>query len=428
MIVERKTHLLCSGQRWLLHLFEETPDMARPVQRTYRLNSTFNPSAFLEALQSVVASHPPLRLRLKHSKSGWLQHFPDKDAIVSWEEIQGQTAKMRTAYAYMLLTEESKTAMDLRRDSPVRVKVIKIDDDYLLSLCIDHLAADEQAFDLFEQALSTTYIQALNKKLPSPAVTETFFNFLQREFEQLPSEQQHLLYWKELLKNAPASKEGSDTLEWVPATIIDYELTGTDWLRLQHFKCSVFHIVTACQLLILAETGELDEVILNIPVSNRIRAQEHTIIANLSMLLHLRFFISKTESPAELAIRVRDQLLKAMVHRQYDYASLSKFMAEDAEERQITSNWLVGCNFVVGSAKTSFPNNLFKERLDNRADRLFDIPRTSFTLSAHQTETGLHIGIEWDENTWKISKNHMKIVLSDVLQQFMESKNEYLLK
>ena len=103
-------------------------------------------------------------------------------------------------------------------------------------------------------------------------------------------------------------------------------------------------------------------------------------------------------------------------------------MAEDAEERQITSNWLVGCNFVVGSAKTSFPNNLFKERLDNRADRLFDIPRTSFTLSAHQTETGLHIGIEWDENTWKISKNHMKIVLSDVLQQFMESKNEYLLK
>lgn len=424
MIAERETQALCCGQRWLLHLFEETPDMARPVQRTYRLNSAFDPSAFLEAFQSIVASHPALRLRLRHSKSGWKQHFPEQKASISWEEIKGQTAKMRAAYAGMLLTEESKIPLDLRKESPVKAKVIKVDGEYLLSLCIDHLAADELAFDLFEQALSNAYA-GTGESPGAPTASETFFDFLRREFEQQSSEQQNLIYWKELLKNSPPSKKGSDALQWVPATITDYEVTGADFQELQQFcrmqKCSVFHVVIACQLLILAKAGELDELILNIPVSNRIRAQERTIIANLSMLLHLRFSIQTNEPAAALVIRVRDQLLKAMVHRQYDYARLSEFLAEDAEKRNITSNWLVGCNFITGSNHTAFPNSLFEERLDNRADRTFDIPGTSFTLSAHQTETGLRLGIEWDETTWKLSKEDMNTTLSVILRQFIDS-------
>ncbi|HSH65484.1 MAG TPA: hypothetical protein VLB84_06730, partial [Bacteroidia bacterium] len=58
LIAEEESFYLTCGQRWLLHLLEQEPDLARPVQRIYRLDNAFDSSAFLEAFQGVISSHP----------------------------------------------------------------------------------------------------------------------------------------------------------------------------------------------------------------------------------------------------------------------------------------------------------------------------------------------------------------------------------
>ncbi len=422
MIAVEEHYGLTCGQRWLLKLLETAPELARPVQRIYRLSKDFDSSAFLEALQGTVASHPALRLQLVQTNNGWMQCFPDQEVNVSGEEVRGRTPEMRAAYAAMLIAEEAKTTLDLRVEPPVKVKIVKVDGDYLLSLCVDHLAADEIAFDLFEQELLLSYQQLVSGSSVSKTVSESFYTYLSKEIAQQDTEPANLLYWQQQLKDVPLNKDSHDEISWVPASVFNYQLTGASLQSLLNFcqkhKCSLFNVVIAFQVLLLAEVSGSDDVVLNIPVSNRARANERSIIANLSMLLHVRFSIKTNEPLHQFVLRVRDQVLTAMAHRQYNYSSLSRFMTAEAERKGFNIEWLQGCNFVVDNGPLTFPNILFEERMDNIPGRFYDVPRSSFTVAARQTKSALNIGIEWDSIVWPVSTEEMEAKFLLAVQKF----------
>jgi len=409
---EAKLFCLTSGQRWLLHLFEQSRQMARPVQRIYRLSSSFDPSAFLEALEYIVASHPALRLRLVQKKSGWKQVFPEQDPVISGEEILGRTPEMRAAYITMLLADEARSAMDLRKESPVKAKLIKADGEFLLSLCVDHIAADEIAFDLLEQALLCTYTEVMNRMPLSLSPSDDLFQYLSKEMALQDSEHPNLLYWQQQLKDAPMRGQSNDEINWAPATVFEYTLNGTLYQSIQDFcrtnRCSLFNLMIAVQLLIMAETANQDDLVLNIPISNRARANEKNIIANLSMLLHVRFTEIRRDPASRLVSYVRDKVLTAMAHRQYDYPSLSHFIAGEAEQKGVSTGWLLGCSFVMEQTAAVFPNELFEERLDNQFGRVYDIPATSFSAVFRQTAPVLKILIDWDEACWPVPADAME--------------------
>ena len=56
---------LTAGQRWLLHVLRESPALARPVQRIYRLRRPLDTANLLAAFEHVVAIHPALRMQAK---------------------------------------------------------------------------------------------------------------------------------------------------------------------------------------------------------------------------------------------------------------------------------------------------------------------------------------------------------------------------
>jgi hypothetical protein len=414
---------LSCGQRWLLHLLEQVPDLARPVQRIYRLDNNFNSALFLEALRCTVASHPALRLQLVRENNGWKQRFPDQDVNVSGDDLQGRMPEMRAAYAGMLIAEEGKRPMDLQKDSPVKARIIKVNGDCLLSLCVDHLAADEIAFDLFERTLLLSYQQLNNGSTISLAVPETFFNYLAKETARQAMEENNLLYWQRQLKDTSMPGDVEEKISWAPASVVEYQVTDESFQGLLHFcrlyKCSLFNLVVACELWLLADIGKINDIVLNIPVSNRVRADERSVIANLSMLLHLRFIVTREESVPQFVIRVRDQILSAMAHRQYDYASLSGFIVAEAKQNGVNTSWLCGCNFITDHSPTVFPNVLFAERLDNIPGRSYDIPRTSFSVTARQTESMLSIGIDWDAGTWPVTVDQMQVKFLEILHRFL---------
>lgn len=411
--VQQDLSLTC-GQRWLLHLLEHSPDHARPVQRVYRLGNGADTAALLEAMEHVIAMHPALRMRLARKKTGWMQRFPLQEVNLTGEEIQGRTAEMRAAYVSMLIAEEAKTTLDLTKEPPVKAKLIKVDDNLLLSVCIDHLAADEAAFDLFEHALVETYRQIIHDELPPAVQQDHFFSYLSREISQQQLEEKNLLYWQQQLTDAPSQGDATEELTWTPASVFESGIAGQDLQSIQNFckaqRCSLFHVMVAAQLLVLSEAQNSTDLVLNIPVSNRPRAEDKCIVANLSMLLHVHFNVVQDG----LVTHVRNQLLNAMAHRQYDYGSLSKFIASRGN-----ANWVIGCNYVVEQTPATFPNALFAERLDNLPGRMYDVPAGSFTVASRQTASGLQVLMDWDKNTWHIEPAEMKSTFESILQKFM---------
>jgi hypothetical protein len=423
MIGVQQDFPLTCGQRWLLYLLEQSPGQSRPVQRVYRLSNSIDTAALLEAMEHVIAIHPALRMRLVKKKNGWMQRFPAQDVNITGEEIQGCTPEMRAAYASMLVAEEAKTTLDLTKGPPVKAKIIKIDDDHLLSLCIDHLAADEMAFDIFEHALVSSYQQLMDGQLLPAVQQNSFFSYLPREIAQQQVEEKNLLYWQQQLKDMHLHGDTTDELKWTPASVFEYDVTGQSLQSLLNFckahRCSLFNVMVAAQLLILSQAANVHDIVLNIPVSNRPRAEDRSIIANLSMLLHVRFNVIQGESASTLVVRVRDQLLNAMAHRQYDYPSLSRFVAAEAAQHGTNASWLLGCNYVIEQMQAVFPNALFAERLDNLPGRIYDIPLGSFTVASRQSASNLHVLIDWDANAWPVAVDDMKIKFESILQEFM---------
>src|SRR5207245_1179604 len=129
---------------------------ARPVQRLYRLRESLDTASLLSSFRHVVASHPPLRLRLL-PRQPWSQCFPELEADIPGLSVQGRTPEARAAYARHVFAQDIATPFDLRAAPPFIARLIEVDGDHYFGLSLDHLAADDIATDLLEQELEEAY-------------------------------------------------------------------------------------------------------------------------------------------------------------------------------------------------------------------------------------------------------------------------------
>jgi Condensation domain len=400
-------YALTCGQRWLLHLLDQTPALARPVQRVYRLRRPLHTGALLAAFRHVVSIHPALRLQLLKTEGGWRQSFPNLEATISGLAIRGQTSDTRAIYARHILAQEAEKPFDLRTHPPFLAKVIEIDGDYLLSLCLDHLAADDIASDVLELELTEAYLRE-KQDLPHPdsAATQALYNYIARETSQRSKESSNLEYWRNHLAGAPAGHHQSEEIEWVRGETHRWQVSGGAFKDLRQacrsHQCSIFAAVLAAQVRLLCELGRTDDLVLNVPVSNRTRAQDLAVIANLSMLLHIRFRVETGEQSGRFLRQVRDQILEAMTRRQYDYAELSKTVSADYAARGVRIHWLNGCSYLLERTARLSGGSLFEERLDDQPPESFDLPHTAFTFTCRQSDSSLHIAADWDPSSWLI--------------------------
>jgi hypothetical protein len=65
----------------------------------------------------------------------------------------------------------------------------------------------------------------------------------------------------------------------------------------------LFVAVLSAQVRLFAELLQTDDIVLNIPVSNRVEANDRGVIANLSMLLHVRFHRTAGQGDREFVHR-----------------------------------------------------------------------------------------------------------------------------
>lgn len=403
---ERRTYPLLCGQRWLAWHAEQSPGDARPVQRIYACCDHLDTAALLAAFRLVVRQHPSLRLRLTAENGERQQYFVDEPAGISGLLIRDRTAAIRAAYARHVLAEESSTLIDLTRDLPFRAKLIKFNGQHIFSLAIDHIAADDIAFDALIQQLAQAYRRHVaGEPHPQSETERAFFDYVARETtNQGASETANLDYWKSQLAGAPMAQPRSETDNWVPGHADSWNVGGEAFQSLQTacrvHRCSAFHVVISALAYLIGELRGSDDIVLNLPVSNRTRASDHGIVGNLSMLLHVRFRLSGQAPTPDSLRMVRDQIAEAMVHRHFDYPQLSRALGSEARKRGGAYDWLAGCSYIAERHEPEAAGTLFTERYDDGPRQHFDIIRGAFAVTCRANRNRICFSVDRDPDEW----------------------------
>ncbi len=384
------------GQRWLVHVLEQNPAMAQPVQRIWRLAGQFDSKAFLAAVRKVAAAHPALRTRLELDQGRWMQCFPDVLPQVEAQRIVGRTAADRAAYMRHVFSEDAARAFDLTAEPPLQLRVVDIDGELFACANLDHIAGDEIAFDLLEREIGLAYARecaGLPEQAPA-ASNELFYAFLRDQERFRASEKANLDWWRDRLAGSALDPKSDDEADWTPGATSSWTIDG-DALAAISKACrtarvSVTAACLAAQARLRAEMRGTSDVVLNVPVSNRPAAQDRGLIANLSMLLHVRLRAPAAMDRHAFVQSVRDDLLEAMAHRHFDYGQLSQAVAEDAAARGGRLCWRWGFSAISERWPDPDGSGLFAERLDNKASpEAHLIPADSCVISMRQRTTGL---------------------------------------
>jgi hypothetical protein len=298
------------------------------------------------------------------------------------------------------MAADVEQSFDLTSEPPFRAKVVQVDGEHYLGLTLDHLAADERAADILEIELSAAYTREIRGVPHPPAHADAFIKYLRLEPTRRANEVRNLKWWVRQLAGAPLVPTGSEDLRWVPGQTRVWELSRSALRELDEscraLRCSVFAALLAAQAETLCRATQKYDLVLNIPVSNRVRPAERTWIANLSMLLHLRLRLPTAVTSEEWLTYVRDQLLDAMAHRQVDYSELSAAITDEAASRGGRINWIAGSSFIDARATPPLEDGVLAERLDNEGADLISVPDGSCAFTARRGGDRLHVSVVWD--------------------------------
>ncbi len=375
--------------------------MARPVQRVYRLRRGVLSADLLAAVRHVVAAHPSLRMRLVRGDGDLAQRFDDAPARIEGVSVQGRTAAQRAAYAHYLFLDDARRTMDLERESPMLLRLVDVDGDYFLGVTVDHLAADDLGLDLFEQELDAAWTRE-ESGVDHPEVDGSdYLAALEREPSRRAEEATNLDWWRAELRGSPLTARDGP-VAWTGGSTASWSVTGPAFDRLaaacRGARSPVSAAVVAAQLAWWRRRAGTADLVVNLPVSNRVLPEEHSWIANLSMLLHVRF---RPDLHTDRLTDVRDQLLEALRHRRYDYGSLSDTVIADAGARGGRMSWLTGISYLVERRPSPVGGRLLAERLDGQPGERVAVPRGSFSLAVRQRSDELRFRADWDHDTWR---------------------------
>jgi hypothetical protein len=424
-LITNDLYPLTFGQQFLVQRFEMDPKNAFPLQRIYRLQDSFDYTAFKESVTYLINKHPSLRLRLLKSDVGWGQKFIDQSAVVSMTRVRGITKSYRMVYGILLMSHEVKPALNLEKDSPVRITVFRLKNEFYLSLCIDHIAADEISFGIFERELVDHYIKAAANKLIASFPSDSFQNFICNEYEKRSQEQGNLNFWcKEFVGVRPLEIPVSKKPYSIASKYINI-LKDEDFERLMKltikYKYSILTVIVAMHLLIIYESRKINDIVLSIPISNRIKEEHQLTVANIFIPLHIRF-IWKPEDPITKILNgIRTTLFNAIIHSQYNPANLVAFVAQNNSGRVDFSR---ECNFIAEDDVLDYPNDLFIERIDEQLKNKEMLPPGGLNFNARKIRDNILFKLMWDGEFWNIKPEYMNTIFYKTFNHICSVMND----
>ena len=394
------------------------------VPRTARLRGTLDVPALERALNDIVARHEVLRSTFD-MVDGELRQIVRSPRAVALEiiDLRDRSAASRETKAVALVRDLTRRPFDLTADSQLRSTLIRLaDDDHVLLLESHHVASDAWSRNILLRELSALYdAYRTGHKAGLPPVAVQYGDFAIWQRDALRGERlaRLLAYWREQLRDAPATLElPTDRARPVtPSFEGDARSRMLSLALLERLRelsrandATLFMTLLAAFDLLLARYSGESDIVVGSPIAGRAHEGTEGIIGYFANTLVLRAQFDDDPTFIELMGRVRESVLGAFEHQDVPY---EKLVLELRSDRAMGSAPLFQTMFTLQDA------DLRTMQLPGLAIEPFGSARgaTKFDLSLfmHEQQDGLRAAFEFRTDLFDAATIDRMLVQLEVL-------------
>ncbi|TEB42929.1 amino acid adenylation domain-containing protein, partial [Flavobacterium circumlabens] len=327
---------LTAGQKrfWMLHQFNQST--AAHITSVSRIKGNFNPTAFSNAMKTIVNRHDSLRTIFK-SEAGEIvqQVIPATSFDFEVSQLDFSTKPAPEALAKSRAYEVANSSFDLSKGPLLRVELIKISESqYYFIFVIHHIISDGWSIDVISKELQSFYksYSLGNEAVLSPLRLQykdyvAWYN----SYAATASYEASRTYWLNRFSGElpslelPFSKNGGDSLSFSGAYLhhsFSREIsTALKTLCAAHQVTTFTGIMSVLSSVFYQLTGQTD-LIIGTDTAGRIHQDLENQVGYYLNLLPIRIGFSAENSFTELLSVVHQELLAGYSHQSYPFDTL----------------------------------------------------------------------------------------------------------
>lgn len=240
----------------------------------------------------------------------------------------------RTAASEAVMKQEAQAPFSLEQGPLLRVLLCRIDErNSILMLTMHHIIADGWSMSVLVQEITTIYsylLQGLSPLLPELPVQYVDYTVWQRQWLQGEVLQQQLDYWKAQLNGAPALELPTDYPRPAQRSYrgalysftLSRDLTRSLRQISQQERATLMMTLLSAFGVLLARYTGMQDMVVGMPVANRIHTEVESLIGFFVNTLALRLDLSGEPDFIHLLQQVRETCLAADAHQDIPFEKL----------------------------------------------------------------------------------------------------------
>ncbi|SDI17214.1 amino acid adenylation domain-containing protein [Actinokineospora alba] len=354
------------AQERLYFLNELQPgNPAYVVAFALRVEGELRVTALTDALRRVVARHDSLRTTYQVAEGVLHQHIqpnaePDIDvSAVAWTDQDSQDEQLRE-----LVAAESAKPFTLGTGPLLRAWIRSWGpDEHALVVLIHHIACDGWSVGLVLNDLAAEYnaITAGAEGAQYPGEAESYLRYSQAQRAEWEDNRAGLSFWRKELNGAPKLALPTDfprpsVLGCAGAVVrrrVDTDLVDrlTGWAK--RHGTTLFTVSLAAYASVLSRYTGQDDVVIGVPVANRMEEGEDALVGCLVNTLPVRIDLSGAPTFTELVHRARTASLSAF---SWQSVPFEQIVHATAGERELSHAPLFQTALTVQNFPFAFPD------------------------------------------------------------------------
>jgi thioesterase domain-containing protein/acyl carrier protein len=337
LLNERRRFPLSLAQQriWLLNQIHPG-NPAYNVTFGLRLHGDLDREALTSAARELMQRHEILRTRFETNAGYPLQIVTADSAIeIPVIDLTGVSVTDRPWEAHRIGIEEAQFPFDLATCPLLRMKLIRLDTDEHLLLCVmHHIVCDGWSLEIFVRELAALYHQ--HSGGPSASLADLPIQYgdyaqWQRKWVVGDLLADQTRYWKQALAGAPPfldlltdrsrpseqTSDGASQVISIPRELVS-SLADFGHAR----RSTLFMVMLAAYKALLHVHGGIKDILVGIPVAGRSRIELEDLIGFFVNTLVLRTDLSGDPDFNDLLLRVREVALDAFAHADLPFEKL----------------------------------------------------------------------------------------------------------
>ncbi|AXM89914.1 non-ribosomal peptide synthetase [Anoxybacillus ayderensis G10] len=316
--------------------FAQQLDPANPIYNTgeyVEIHGPVDPARFEQALRHVLVQAESLHAQFGEDENGpWQIIDPSPDFPFYFIDVS--TAANPESEALFWMKKDLSKPVDLKCDPLFTEALFKLSDQrFFWYQRIHHIAIDGFGFSLIAQKVAETYTALMNDRMI--AADEAFASFrevIEEEKVYHASEQyeRDRQFWLERFRDQPEAVSLSDRAARASHTFIrktvHLSVAQTERLKqsTQYWKAGWHELFLAATALYLHRLTSATDVILGLPMMNRLGSVALNVPAMVMNLVPFRLHLHADMKMSQLLSAVRQEIKEIKQHHKYRHEQLRR--------------------------------------------------------------------------------------------------------